>query len=456
MKLKIFLISFSFLIFLLNLFLFFQMTSTNRFKKIKEAEEPEISEIKEKKAVEEKPEIEKKAIERFKRAKKVEEKPEMLGEKVRKEAEKKASKILKEISEKEMPQAKEEAPVIAFKIKKVDFKETIPVLGTVTPFEEVKLKFEEKGKIKAVYKKEGEKVKKGDILAELDERDLKLREEYAKNKYESERNLYLSMQKEYELKKRLYEKGAILKEKLEELELKLESQKYKMKSARNEWELAKESLKKIALISPCEGVIDEKKIEVGEIVSPQDEAFTILKVDKVYAEVGITEKDITKIKRRQVTEIKVDAYPQEKFLGEIKNILPSLKGVSRTLTLKIEIDNTKRKLLSGMFVRGDIILADLKQVYVVPKDALIKLTSTEYALTLIETEGEINLKKLEKEGIKGKVILKMVKVGYRGEKYAQVTGVNDNDLVVLQTTGILSKGMPVKIISIEEYKGGER
>lgn len=386
-----------------------------------------------------------KAIDKFKRKK---EKSKKLGE----EIEKISKEALKKLKEKErIPSEEVTAPVIAFRVKKVDFKETIPVMGTIKPFEEIKLKFEVKGKVKKVYKKEGERVTKGEVLGELDKSDFLLREEYAKNKYIAEKNTYLSMEKEYGLKEKLYEKGAILKEKLEELKLKLEAQKYRMKAGESEWKLAKEDLKKVTIVSPCNGVIDEKKIEEGEAVSPQDEAFTILKVDKVYAEVGVTEKDIAKIKKGQVAQIKTDAYPEEEFSGVVKNILPSIKGISRTLTLKIEIDNKKGLLLPGMFIRGNIIIADLKDTYLVPKEALIKLGAN-YNLLLIKPEKQISQKTLENEPIEGTISLREVKVGYEGEKYVQVIGVSDNDLVVLRAGENISPGSWVKVINIEEYK----
>jgi len=371
-----------------------------------------------------------------------------------KDLEKEVEKIKKLRGREKIPLEEIVIPVIAFRIKKVDFKETIPILGTIKPFEKIKLKFEIKGKVKRVYKKEGEEVKKGEILAELDENEFLLREDYAKNKYIAEKNTYLSMEKEYQLKEKLYEKGAILKDKLEEAKLKLEAQKYKMKAAESEWQLAQEDLKKIKLISPCNGVIDEKKIEEGEIAFPQDEVFTILKVDKVYAEVGITEKDIAKVKKGLKAQIKTDAYPQEKFSGVVKNILPSIKGISRTLTLKIEIDNKKGLLLPGMFIRGDIILADLKDVYVVPKEALLK-TGSQYIMVFIKPQEKITQEKLEKEGVKGIIEIRGVEVKYVGEKYVQVSGVKEGELIVFQATKTLSPASSVKIISIEEYKGGE-
>ncbi|MCM8827068.1 MAG: biotin/lipoyl-binding protein, partial [Candidatus Omnitrophica bacterium] len=133
----------------------------------------------------------------------------------------------------------EEIPVMVYKLKRIPlFKDTIPILGTITPLETVNLKFSERGVVKKIYFKEGNQVKEGDLLAELEETEFILRRDYAKNKYESENSLLLSMEKEFQVKKALYDKGAILKEKIEEMELRIDSQRFRTESAKKEWELA--------------------------------------------------------------------------------------------------------------------------------------------------------------------------------------------------------------------------
>ncbi len=353
--------------------------------------------------------------------------------------------------------AAQELSAIAFKVVKTDYKETIPILGTIAPFEKVELVFEEQGIVKEVYVEEGTAVKKEDILAELKEKEFILKEEYSKSKYESEQKLFLSMEKEYGLKKRLYEKGAILKEKLEEIKLKLESQKYKTKSAGKEWELSRENTKKTKLLAPCEGIIDEKNIEPGELVLPNSEnkAFTLIKVNKVYAEVGITEKKIPKIRKNLPAIIKVDAYPAKQFAGKIKRIYPSLRGFSRTLTIKIEIDNKRNRLLPGMFLKGDIILFSLQGAYIVPTKSILEVGPGIFSVPLISLDREYSPEELEEGKASGIVNLYNVKVIYRGEEYSAIEGIKDGELAIYQVEGQLSPKVKVKIISIIQYEEDE-
>jgi len=360
------------------------------------------------------------------------------------------------ITKKESPKETEtieEIPIIAFEVPLTDYQETIPILGTISPFEKVELKFEKEGVVKKVYVEEGRRVKKGEVLAELDENEFILKEEYAKNKYESEENLFYSREKEYELKKRLYEKGAILKEKLEQVKFELDSQKSKMLSAQKEWELAKENLKKIKLVAPCDGIIDEKEVEEGEFVTPQDKVFTIIKVDKVYAEVGITEKEIPKIRKNLLAIINVDSYPEQQFAGKVKTIHPSLKGFSRTLTVKIELDNTQGKLLPGMFLKGDIILVSFKNVNIVPTKNILPLRPGFYVVPVVIPERTFTPQEIEEAKVTGTIELRNIQLQYRGEEYSVVTGVGKGELIVYQSSKPqIKSGEKVKIINIVTYE----
>ena len=349
----------------------------------------------------------------------------------------------------------EEVSVMVFEVKQMPkFREITPIMGTFKPSEQIELKFPERGIVKEVYVKEGDSIEKGDILAELEEREFILKKEYADNKYKSEQSLLQSMRKEYEIKKSLHEKGAILKEKLEELGLKIEAQGYKTESSKKELELAKDSLTKIKLFSNIKGKVEKKEIEPGEFVGPEVKAFTLIKIDRVYAEAGITEKDISKIKKNLEAEIQVDAYPDDLFKGIITNISAIVFGSSRTLTVKIEIDNASYdyKILPGMFLRGEIILVELADVYVIPTDTLLELAKNTYAVYTLTPTEDYSRRDLEEGVVKGTINLDRVTLSYKGSDYSCVKGLKDNKFVIIRSEGSLMPGITGKIINVEEYE----
>lgn len=348
-----------------------------------------------------------------------------------------------------------EVSVMVQRVRKVEnFREVLPVLGTITPFEQVKLSFPERGVIKNLYVDEGMTVENGDLLGELQEREFVLKKDFAQSRYESEQNLYLSMKKEYSIKKSLFEKGAILKEKLEELELKIKAQQNKANASMKELELAGMSLERIKLLSPCDGKIDKQEAEEGEFVSQEVKVFTIVKINNVFAEVGITERDIPKIKKGQIAEIHVDAYPDKVFTGRITSFLPSLETLARTLKVKITIDNKKYDylLFPNMFLRGDLILADVEDTFVVSTEALIKNPAGDYSLLILEPEENFTEEELSGGKAKGKITLRNVIPLFEGELYSAVMGVDEGEFVVLRSEGEVSPNSIGRIINVEEYE----
>lgn len=346
-------------------------------------------------------------------------------------------------------------PVMVFKVKQVpEFKKTIPVLGTIVPFEKTELKFPERGVVKDVYVDVGDKVGTNQLLSELEEKEFILRSEFAKSKHQSEMSMLHSMEKDLFIQKQLFDKGAILKERLEEVELKIESQKFRAESAAKEWELAQESLKRIRLNSPVTGMVEEKEIEKGEFVGPETVAFTILKIDKVYAEVGVTEKDITKIKSNLVANIAVEAYPDEQFKGYVKNIHPSVTGSSRTLTVRIEIPNEAYdyKLLPGMFLRGEIVLRRLIDAYIIPTDVIIEIAPQEHAVYVVQLDKELDEEELGSGDIEGMIVSKKITVVDRGEEFTSIEGLEEGDLVISRVQGKLVPFSKAIIVSVEQYE----
>jgi RND family efflux transporter MFP subunit len=369
--------------------------------------------------------------------------------------------IVKAPSEKAPEQTKEKSPpestaqqapsisVRTFKAKRIDFSDLLPAMGTVKGKTEIELKFEINGVIQAIKFREGEKVKKGDLVAKLDPRDAQLKLIYAQNKLASAQAAYESSLKKLEIHQKLYQAGAIIKSKLEEMELETESAKYQLETVKTEAELAKNELEKTTLYSPMDGVMGPREAEEGEFITPQDKVASLLEINEVFVEVGIVERDINKIRLGQKAEVYVDAYPDKVFSGIINNIFPVVEGRSRTLTAKITVPNPDELLLPGMFCRAEIEIVNLKDALIIPSAALIEAGEKIVLIPVIPAQ----LIQIDKDGVKsGTVHLRNVSVGYITTDYAQIIeGIDEDDLVVLEVQGgELKDKAKVRIVEIEE------
>ncbi|MDO8536021.1 MAG: efflux RND transporter periplasmic adaptor subunit [Candidatus Omnitrophota bacterium] len=255
----------------------------------------------------------------------------------------------------------EEATAVkAYKIKRMDFKDTLPALGNIKGFKEVELKFQVPGIVESINFEEGEKIQEGDIIASLNQKDALLKLKYAE--------LELSKNK------KLFEIGAISPMKIEQSNL--------------EYESAKSDLDKTNIYAVSNGLMGPRAMDVGSYFSPNETGYKVgvfINVDKVYAEFNIIEKDIPKIALGQKVEVFADAYPGKTFSGSIDRISPVIEGRSRTQTIKVELDNKDNMLKPGMFVRSLISTYEKKDALVIPASAF-KKKENEYMAFVIHKE----------------------------------------------------------------------
>jgi len=270
----------------------------------------------------------------------------------------------KPAAEKRMPGVtfeEEATPVKVFKVKKTDFKDTLPAIGNIKGFKEIELKFQVAGVIESFNFEEGEKIQEGDIIASLIQRDALLKLKYA----------------EIEMNKnaKLFELGSISQMKLDQSKL--------------EYESAKSDLDKTNIYAPSNGLLGSRLMDVGSYVTPNDSASLkigmFVDINTVYAEFSIIEKDVPKVTLGQKAEVFVDAYPTKTFSGVIDRISPVIEGRSRTENIKIELENKDGVLKPGMFARTLIATYEKKDVLVIPSSSL-KKKENEYIAYLVTKE----------------------------------------------------------------------
>ncbi|RKY34677.1 MAG: hypothetical protein DRP73_05320 [Candidatus Omnitrophota bacterium] len=336
-----------------------------------------------------------------------------------------------------MPKTQEEVPVKVYKLAPVDFTDELPAVGTVKSVPALELKFETNGVIQTLNVKEGDKVRKGDTLATLNPRDVKLEIQWAQSKLDSARAEYNAALKRYQVIKKLYEVGAIIKDRLDQAQAEVDVAKSKIEIAHRELALSKAKMKKLQLLAPQDGIIGKKEKDVGEFVTPNDVVLTLLDPQNTYVEVGIIEKDVYKIKTGQRVKVKVDTYPTRIFFGYVESIFPEIDERTRTMNVRIRVLDPGRLLKPGMFARADIGVFSKRNALVVPSISVAIQRGAYYAGVVEEN----------------KVVYKKVSVEYITTDYAVIKkGLLPGALVITETPGMkrLNPGTGVKIIETQE------
>lgn len=343
----------------------------------------------------------------------------------------------------------EAPPVKVFKVRRTDFKDTLPCIGNIKGFKEVDLKFQVAGIIESFNFEEGEKIQEGDIIASLIQRDALLKLKYS----------------EIDLAKnqKLFEIGAISPMKMEQTKL--------------EYESAKSELDKTNIYAMSNGLMGTRIMDVGSYVNPStnDKVGIFVNIDKVYAEFNIIEKDVPKVALGQKADVYVDSYPNRAFAGVVDRISPIIEGRSRTENIKIELDNKDWLLKPGMFARALISTYEKKDAIVIPSSAL-KKKEAEYFVYAVKKEmkegSDIKVKEKKKKpfwpfGIKkkevpkpeagekepefGAVEISKIKLGYMTQDLVEVDeGVKEDDLIIIEVQEEFKDKAKVEIAEVQE------
>lgn len=228
--------------------------------------------------------------------------------------------------------------------------------GTFEPFETTPLSFSVTGTVMRVLVSEGDRVEKGQLLAVLDTTTME-------NAYEMARAALDRAEDAYNRLKPMYDSGSLPEIKLVEVETSL--QQAKAAAA-----IARKNLEDCSLYATVDGFVGSRSIDPGMNVLPGITAIKIVNIDKVYAKVAVSEKDIPRIKRGQMATVTVGALGDRPFEGPVEEVGVLANPVARTYNIKIAIANDGNAIKPGMICESRIPMSETLTGVVVPNRAV--------------------------------------------------------------------------------------
>lgn len=204
---------------------------------------------------------------------------------------------------------------------------------------------------------EGQYVKKGGVLLDIDDREYKLREEAARVNYERQKNAH-------ERSKNMFEKKLLSESEFEVADFNLEQ-------ARIEWEQAKLTLDYCNIKAPISGIISERTVKLGDRLLTSTKVYSIVNPDLLRAKIHLTEKDALRTRVGQRAEIVSEALPGQKFSGVVDIVSPVVDPSSGMVRVTISVADRQRLLKPGMFVNVHLYTDTKRNAVLIPKKAVI-------------------------------------------------------------------------------------
>jgi RND family efflux transporter MFP subunit len=135
--------------------------------------------------------------------------------------------------------------------------------------------------------------------------------------------------------------------------------------------LARKNLSYAVIPAPLDGFVAERTADLGEYVSPQQKVATIVRTNPLRIKIDIPEQAIPEVKVGQSVSITTSAWADKNFAGRIARIAPNVLATSRTLTVEAEIDNSGGALKPGQFATVRILQERAEPAVLVPARAVV-------------------------------------------------------------------------------------
>ncbi len=225
----------------------------------------------------------------------------------------------------------------------------------------------------AVHAEEGDHVKTGAVLAELDKAEMEAQMRQTLIQVEQRKTAF-------QIAERSLAEGI-------GAPVERDNTKFAYDQAKAMLEMNQVQLKHQTIIAPIGGVVTRRVLQVGQLVSPGMPVFSIVDTDSYVLPIQVPEKELSRLSVGQEARVRVDTTEGEEFTAKVRRINPSVDPLSGTV--KVVLDFTaedKAKLRDAAFARVRLVMETHKDALVVPKDAVLEENGRMYLMT-VESES---------------------------------------------------------------------
>ncbi|HUU37853.1 MAG TPA: efflux RND transporter periplasmic adaptor subunit [Candidatus Desulfaltia sp.] len=328
------------------------------------------------------------------------------------------------------------APVKVFKVARQRISEKLFYTGTIEARQRINITPDVGGKIDRINVSEGDRVSRGQILAELDTQAIRLQLEQAEAALAVAQANFNNAKTNWERLERLYKEKAVSEQQYEQVKLGYDSAKAQLNQAQAAVNLAKHSLDVSIMKAPFSGIIASKNAEVGDVINPLMGGFspgsgggvlTLVDFSRVKIRVEISGADIPLIRKGQEVILRVPTIPGREFRGTVQVVNLAADPQTKNFGVEVAVDNPDLVLRPGTF--GEIILETQthENALVVPQKAILENKHVFVARDGRAAKREVVL------GLQNATLIEIL------------NGVEEGDLVIAEGNFGLEDGAPIEI-----------
>lgn len=247
--------------------------------------------------------------------------------------------------------------------------------GTVRSEVEVNITAQRTDKIAKLYVEEGDRVKAGGFIAELDTSEVMANLNKVKADLKKTKVDLFNAETDYKRKDALFKEELVTQQQFDEARKRLSIAEAESERAKAALDVARLQYDYSFIRSPVSGVISKRPVDVGDTATPGPILASVVDPDNLYIEAPIDEADVSSVELGQTVRITIDAYPARVFFGKVIKISPVVIGVkqeARTFEVRVSVPDDEIVLKPGMSADVEIVTGEAKDTLVVPSQAVIE------------------------------------------------------------------------------------
>jgi membrane fusion protein (multidrug efflux system) len=320
------------------------------------------------------------------------------------------------------------------KVTSVRLEDDAQAIGTLRSRQGVMLRPEVSGRIRTLSFQDGQPVKRGQLLVQLDDTLQKAQLQQAQAQATIART---NLQRSRELSAQGFVSQSAVDQNGAALEV-----------AQAQVALARAQLGRMRIVAPFDGIVGIRAVDVGDYVKDGADLVNIEDLSTVWVDFRLPERYLGRLHKGQSAELALDAMPGRAFKAQIDALDSLLDANGRSVLVRARVGNGDGSgvLRSGMFARVRVVFDVREQALVVPEEALVPLGNKQYLVKVVDGPNG------------GKVAQRLeAKVGIRVPGKAEILeGVAPGDVVVVAGQARLLQGnaVPVRVVDIDRPAGG--
>jgi membrane fusion protein (multidrug efflux system) len=310
--------------------------------------------------------------------------------------------------------------------------------GSLAPEKSATIRAEMSGAVLNTYAEAGQRVQAGQALAQIDASVLRDQALSARSSVTTAQSSYDIARRNLERNQTLERAGAIAERDLEQARNTVLGAQAQLSTARAQLANVSKQIDKASVQSPFAGVVSQRQVNAGDVVTPGTALFTVVDPGSMQLEASVPAEALAQVRVGMPVDFKVNGYPTRSFTGRITRVNPTADPTTRQVKIIASIPNAGNTLVGGLFAEGRVS-SETRTAPLVPQGAVDERGLRPYVVRLRN----------------GKIEKAEVTLGIRdaaAETVEIASGLAPGDTLLLGAARGISPGTPVKVSSPGDVK----